>query len=83
MRAEGITAPVFIALAAHWPGYTNDAQVRAGQAGAVDHSLGIYQGPDTDTLDDTYRTGGVHFTADGSQAMADLTEQVLADYLGV
>ncbi|MBN8956543.1 MAG: hypothetical protein J0H17_08165 [Rhizobiales bacterium] len=82
IRAEGVNAPVFIALTALWPGYSNDAQIRAGQAAAVDHSLGIYQGPDTDTLDAaTYRTGGVHFNAAGAQAFADLTEQVLAAYL--
>ena len=83
-RAEGVDAPAFIALCSTWPGYTNNAQVRLGQANAVSALLGIYQGPDTDTIGAGGRTGdGVHFNASGSDQHAALWETVIVNHFGL
>lgn len=81
-RAEGVEAPVFISLTAAWAGYTNDAQVRLGQANAVSAPLGIYQGPDTDTIGAGGRDG-VHFNAAGSNQHAGLWETVIVNHFGL
>ncbi|MDO5895131.1 sialate O-acetylesterase [Agrobacterium sp. Azo12] len=81
-RSEGVTAPVFIALASTWAGYSNNAAVRAGQAAAVNGGLGIYQGPDTDTIGPAYRDS-VHFLATGSQMHADLWASTIVSHFGL
>lgn len=81
-RAEGVEAPVFISLTSTWPGYTNNSQVRLGQTNAWSAPLGIYPGPDTDTIGSGGRDG-VHFNAIGSPQHAQLWEDVIVSHFGL
>lgn len=82
LRAEGVTAPFYPTLT----GYVGDATVsgqqtavRLGQANAVDHvTRNIWQGVDTDSLNNTYRDAGkIHFNDTGSDAVAALWTALL------
>lgn len=83
-RGEGVTAPVFIALTSTWPGYTNNAQVRLGQTNSWSSELGIYAGPDTDTIGAGGRdSGGLHFNNTGSDQHAALWQSVIQAHFGL
>lgn len=80
-REEGVPAPVFIASCSTWPGYSNNAEVRLGQANALSTELGIFAGPDTDTIGPSGRDGGgVHFNATGSDQHAALWEAIIVEH---
>lgn len=82
-RNEGVTAPFFVALTSHITigGEREDpgdaADVRAAQTVIV-NGVDIFQGADTDTLDDTYRAHGTHFNSTGQDTHAELWFDVLA-----
>lgn len=83
-RGEGVAAPVFIALTSTWPGYANNAQVRLGQTNARSNELGIYAGPDTDTIGAGGRdSGGLHFNNTGSDQHATLWQGVIQAHFGL
>lgn len=69
--------PVVVAQSTHWTGTvvdgsTNALNIRAAQSQSVNHGLGIWAGPDTDALDDSYRADGVHWNGTGSAVVAGL-----------
>lgn len=71
LRALGYNMPIFISQTTY-NGLTSWPPVRAAQAAAVNNSAGIYAGPDTDTLSDPSYRFGAHWSALGSDAVADL-----------
>lgn len=71
--------PIWIAKESWYNGVTSDA-VRAAQAGVVDN-VRVFAGPDADTLDNTYRTAGIDFTAAGMIALGDLWAAVIDNHL--
>lgn len=77
IRSFGFTAPILLAKSTHWTGTVTEgspAQIAVREAidELIDHPNGIWAGPDTDTLNDTFREDGVHWNATGSDAAADL-----------
>lgn len=77
IRALGVDAPVFIALATRCGEYPPSESIRSAQLGVVNPSARIFLGPDADQLDEAYRYDGCHFSAQGLEAMADLWLEVL------
>lgn len=72
IRALGVDAPVFIALATRCGDYPPNETIRAAQRGLVEPALGIFQGPDTDQLDARYRYDGCHLSDAGLDAHAEM-----------
>ena len=81
---EGVTCPMLVCLVARSSagavGGANYLAVRQGQADACSVALGIYQGPDTDIYDNTYRWDGLHFnnTAGRSAVATDAKNAIMA-----
>jgi Carbohydrate esterase, sialic acid-specific acetylesterase len=80
-RRYGVDAPFFVVLAT-WCGgpHLNAENIRAGQHGAVNPLLGIYLGPDTDTIGPEHRWDACHFDETGLDFAASLWLKSLADY---
>lgn len=80
-RAAGMGAPFFVCKATWFAGSlpAGSAAVRAAQAQIVDNDT-VFAGPDTDTLDNTYRFDTTHFSPTGSEAFADLLATVIRDH---
>jgi len=72
--ANGVTCPMYVALET-WDGGSlpsNSSTIRSAQAAVVD-GVNILQGPDMDTLNNSYRWGGgTHFNNSGADAGASL-----------
>ncbi len=72
-RAAGIDAPFYLARSTTCGGNENNATtVRAAQLAALDDSLNIRQGPDTDTIGMDGRADGCHMNEAGTVAHAAL-----------
>ncbi len=72
LRRNGCTAPVFLALSTYFNGQDNSA-ARTAIIDACADDLGIFLGPDTDSLDSTYRQAdNIHFKDNGRSAAASL-----------
>ncbi len=80
LRAQGARAPVFVAIATRCGQYPPNETIRRAQIGLVNPSLGIFAGPDTDQLDESYRHDGCHFSDAGLRAHAQLWFEVLASH---
>ena len=72
LRELGVDAPVFVAQATRCGGYPENKDIRWVQRDIVNHSLGIWQGPDTDSLGSEFRHDGCHFSTRGLDAHAEL-----------
>jgi len=72
-RGLGAKAPFFVAQSTWQSGglQTNSSAIRAAQAAIVNHNLGIWAGPDTDNLDNSYRRDGTHFNQFGAASAAN------------
>jgi len=82
LRKNGCSAPYFISLTTKYENITTGyATVRQGQGDACSDELGIFQGPDTDTLGDSYRFDGTHFTDAGNTAHSALWLPVLQNWI--
>lgn len=68
-RTAGITAPWFIAKQTYNVG-TISAAVQAAQVGIVNHGLGIWAGPDADSLGSGSRYDNLHFSDAGAASYA-------------
>jgi hypothetical protein len=80
-RRYGVGAPFFVALATLCGGpHQNAENIRAGQRGAVDHAVGIYQGPDTDIIGVEYRWDKCHFDETGLALAAALWVETIAEF---
>jgi len=82
IRALGVDAPVFVAVATRCGQYPPNEVIRAAQLGLVNPALGIFAGPDTDQLGPEYRHDGCHFSDRGLDAHAEMWLQVIRDHQG-
>ncbi len=72
IRELGVTAPIYVAVATRCGPYPENADIRWVQRDLVNHDLGIWQGPDTDTLGAEFRFDGCHFSTQGLAAHAQM-----------
>jgi Carbohydrate esterase, sialic acid-specific acetylesterase len=82
LRALGVAAPFFAAVATKCGSEETVPEIRAAQLALPDSGWKIYQGPDTDTLDQSYRspTNQCHFSHAGNLAHANKWFEVLRSY---
>lgn len=71
LNRVGVRAPMMVALSTHCPG-VNGMAVRSGIQAAGAKEAGIIVGPDTDSLQGVFRSGGCHFSASGVRQAARL-----------
>lgn len=81
LREDSITVPLYIARASYCFGISSSSILNA----QTDTTLllpDVYLGPNTDTLDSSYRYDDCHFTAEGADTHADLwLQSILGDLL--
>jgi hypothetical protein len=80
IRALGVDAPAFVAIATRCGDYQPNAEIRAAQTELVNPALCIFQGPDTDQLDLTFRHDGCHFSNAGLDAHASMWLKVIEEH---
>ena len=71
LRGIGVDAPVYPAMATRCMG-DPDPVLQEAQRNLANDSLGIYNGPNTDLLDNSYRFDKCHFNADGLNRHAEM-----------
>ncbi len=79
IRALGVDAPAFVAVATRCGQYLPNETIRSAQSGVVNPALGIFAGPDTDQLGPEYRRDGCHFSNVGLEAHADMWLKVIRE----
>ncbi|MCS7057253.1 MAG: sialate O-acetylesterase [Thermoflexales bacterium] len=77
IRALGVDAPAFVAVATRCGQYLPNETIRAAQIGLADPESGIFLGPDTDQLGPEYRHDGCHFSDLGLEVHAEMWLQVI------
>jgi hypothetical protein len=77
LRSYEVTAPVYVAQASICNSPPNET-IRDAQRALVDPSLGIFAGPDTDTIGLEDRFDGCHMAESGLVKHAELWVEVLA-----
>lgn len=80
IRELGVDAPAFVAVATRCGQYPPNTEIRAAQQELVNPALGIFQGPDTDQLDLSFRHDGCHFSNAGLQAHAGMWLKVIEEH---
>jgi hypothetical protein len=83
IRSLGVDAPAFVALATRCGRYLPNEVIRAAQRELANPTLGIFQGPDTDQLDERYRYDGCHFSDAGLDAHAELWLRVIREHVAL
>ena len=83
LRSLGVAAPVFVAVATGCSSTTVSPHIRAAQLALPDLAWKIYQGPDTDMIDFSYRSRAnvCHFSHEGNQVHAEKWYEILRAYL--
>ena len=83
LRGLGVTAPISPAVATQCGSAETSPEIRAAQLAVVDPAWGIFQGPDTDVLDFSYRRPDdlCHFSHEGNQAHARAWLSAIQSYL--
>lgn len=81
IRARGVDAPVYVAVATRCGQYPVNPDIQWAQRDLVNPAAGILPGPDTDLLDDTFRHDGCHFSSDGLDAHAEMWLRQTRAYL--
>jgi hypothetical protein len=71
IRSTGIKAPIYVSISTRC-GTSILSEVQEAQAELVDIPLGIYPGPNTDSLGFCYRYDGCHFSDEGLEKYAEL-----------
>ena len=77
IRGLGVDAPVFVALATRCGQYLPSPTIRQAQIDLRNPSLGIFEGPDLDTLDETWRRDGCHFSDKGLERHAEMWLKII------
>lgn len=80
IRALGVDAPAFVAVATRCGQYPPNETIRAAQTGLADPRRGIFLGPDTDQLGLEYRYDGCHFSDLGLEMHAEMWLQVIREH---
>ena len=71
LRSVGIDAPVYPAIATRCVG-APDLVLQEAQKNLANDSLGIFNGPNTDSLDNSYRYDNCHFSKAGLNKHAQM-----------
>lgn len=71
IRQLGVGAPIFVSVATRCGQYAVNLEIQGAQMNLVNHDAAIWAGPNTDTLDDTYRQEGCHFNDKGQHAVSN------------
>ena len=79
IRRYGVGAPIFVAQATVCRSPPNEA-IRAAQRAVVDPKLGIFAGPDTDTIGLEHRFDDCHMAASGLVMHAEMWTEILSAY---
>jgi len=77
IRQHGVAAPVFVAVASRCGQYAINLEIEQAQRELVNPMAGVYAGPDTDVLDESYRYDSCHFSDAGLLKHAELWFQKL------
>ncbi len=77
IRALGVNAPAFVAVATRCGQYPPNEVIRSAQRSLVNPALGIFAGPDTDQLGPEYRYDGCHFSEHGLDMHAQMWLEVI------
>ncbi len=80
IRALGVDAPIFVAQATRCGDYLPNEDIRWAQHNLVDPAQSIFAGPDTDSLDNTWRHDGCHFSNRGLKRHATMWLDVIRKY---
>ncbi len=80
IRAKGVDAPVFVAVATRCGKYAPNPEIQQAQRELADPTAGVFPGPDTDQLDESYRYDGCHFSTNGLDVHAQLWAAQLKTY---
>lgn len=80
IRSLGVDAPVFVAQATRCGDYQPNQDIRWAQHNLVDPAQNIFAGPDTDTLDTTWRHDSCHFSNKGLERHAAMWLEVIRAY---
>ncbi|MET0722855.1 MAG: sialate O-acetylesterase [Tardiphaga sp.] len=78
LRAADVTAPIFVAQATRCGGPPDDI-IRSAQASVPNSSLGVFAGPDTDSIGAALRSDGCHMAHAGTQQHAKMWADILAN----
>ena len=70
IRGLGVSAPIFVSVATRCGKYQVNLEIQGAQMNLVNHDAAIWAGPNTDTLDDSFRQEGCHFNDKGQRAIA-------------
>jgi Carbohydrate esterase, sialic acid-specific acetylesterase len=81
IRAHGVAAPVFVAVATRCGQYPPNWSIELAQRELVNPDLGIYAGPNTDWLGPEYRHDGCHLSNQGLDLHADMWVNLLKSNL--
>lgn len=83
LRGLGVTAPIFPAVATQCRSTKTSAEIRSAQQAVIDPAWGIFQGPDTDSIDFSYRRPDdlCHFSHEGNLAHARAWLAAIRAYL--
>ncbi|MDB5227070.1 MAG: uncharacterized protein JWN78_1263 [Bacteroidota bacterium] len=77
LRSLGVNAPIFPAIATHCGVTANDTVLESAQRHLANDSLGIFNGPNTDSLGNEYRFDQCHFNTNGLHVHALLWKEIL------
>ena len=80
IREHGVDAPAFVAVTTRCSAFIPNPEIRKAQQDLVNPALGIFGGPDTDVLDETFRFDSCHFSDAGLDMHANLWLKVIRDY---
>jgi hypothetical protein len=80
IRQLGVDAPAFVAVTTRCSAFVPNPDIRTAQQDLVNPELGIFAGPDTDVLDETFRYDGCHFSDAGLDMHANLWLKVIREH---
>ena len=78
LRAAGVEAPVYVALATRSATRGPDPEVRGEQQALVNPAGKVFSGPDVDALGAEFRSDGTHFNRAGLERLAALWYDTLS-----
>ena len=79
IRDYGVEAPIFICQSTYSYG-NSDYFIKKAQKDLVSMDRNIFPGPDSDSIDYSYRYDGVHFSDKGLEILSDLWLEKIIEY---
>jgi len=80
IRQQGVDAPAFVAVTTRCSAFIPNPEIRQAQQDLVNPAQGIFAGPDTDMLDETFRFDSCHFSNEGLDMHANLWLKVIREH---